>query len=74
MDIKINSLTEADKGKWVYYIGYGGEREHGRIKSWNKKWIFVVYHCAGEWDRYKDYTGTATNPSQLIFDQALKGR
>lgn len=67
MSIEISKLTEADKGRWVLYVGIAGEREKGRIKSWNDRWIFVVYNCAGEWDGYENYTAQATEPSQLCF-------
>ena len=63
----IQGLTKADIGKWVKYTPSAGESEVGRIKSWNDRWIFVVYHCAGMWDKYLEYTGAATNPKDLIF-------
>ena len=66
--IDIKKLTEKDIGKWVIYTGYlYGEREKGRIKSWNDKFIFVVYKCANEWDKFKGYTGLATSPEYLKF-------
>jgi len=66
--IDIKSLTEKDIGGWVIYRDSFNKRpEKGRIKSWNKKFIFVVYACAGEWDRFKDYTGVATSPEDLIW-------
>ena len=66
--IDIKNITQKDIGKWVKYIG--NPEEKGRIKSYNSKFVFVVYKCAGEWDRFKEYTGVATNPEHLIF---LKG-
>lgn len=54
-------------GKWVEYTGGAGEKERGRIKGWNDKYIFVVYKCAGEWHRFQDFTGQATDPQDLVF-------
>jgi hypothetical protein len=62
--IELYKLTQADIGKWVYYKVNG---TIGRIKSWNKRWIFVVYKCDKRWDRYQMYTGCATNPRELEF-------
>jgi hypothetical protein len=64
--ILINNLSEDDIGRWVYYkTEYKNEK--GRIKSWNDKYVFVVYTCAGEWDNFQDYTGNATRPEDLYF-------
>jgi len=63
--IDIQELTLKDKGKWVTYLP---TMERGRIRSWNNKYIFVVYHCNEEWDRYFDFTGAATKPNYLTFD------
>jgi len=41
--------------------------EKGRIKSWNKINIFVVYKCDGNWDKFEDYTSCATDPEDLNF-------
>jgi len=65
--LALSKLTESDKGRWVIYIPEKGEKKIGRIKSWNRNWVFVVYHCAGEWDSYEHYTAAATNPNQLYF-------
>lgn len=64
--IEIHELTGEDIGRWVEYDN-GFKKEKGRIKSWNDKWIFIVYHCDGEWHRYKDYTAAATDPKDLNF-------
>lgn len=66
--INIRNLTDEDVGRWVVYTDGAGEDQLGRIKSWNDMWIFVVYHCADEWDNYQDYTGAATTPSDLKFE------
>lgn len=65
--IKINTLTEDSKGKWVEYTGGVGEKEKGKIKSWNDNWVFVVYKCNNEWDRYYNFTGVATNFKELNY-------
>lgn len=65
--IDIASLTKKDIGKWVEYRGTGGERERGKIKSWNEVFIFVVYKCAGNWSRFQDYTGQATSSKDLYL-------
>ena len=64
--INIKELEERDVGHWVTYTPSIDKQEIGRIKSWNGKFIFVVYKCAGEWDRFKEYTGVATNPKDLV--------
>ena len=66
--IDIRKLTEEDIGRWVSYTGnFDGTIEKGKIKSWNNKYIFVVYKCADEWGRFKEYTGVATRPEDLEF-------
>jgi len=64
--IDITNLTEKDIGKWVVYTSFG-EKEKGRLKSWNDKTVFVVFKCENKWHRYKDYTGCGTNPEDLEF-------
>ena len=53
-------------GQWVEYTAPHGDKEQGRIKSWNDKWVFVVYNCAEEWERFEQYTAAATNRDDLI--------
>ena len=65
--IDIAQLRKDDIGSWVLYSVLHGATEKGRIKSWNDKFIFVVYRCAGEWDKYQNYTGCATKPEDLRF-------
>lgn len=69
--IDIAELRPEDIGRWVEYKGGAGETERGRIKSWNNSFIFVVYKCGGEWDRFQDFTGAATNPQDLRFVEHL---
>jgi len=64
--MNIKELTDKDIGKLVTYkTTY--KTEHGRIKSWNDKFIFVVYKCNDDWNNYKNYTGAATKPEELEF-------
>ena len=68
--IKIKDLKLEDVGKWVVYKikpNYVGETEEGKIKSWNDEFVFIVYKCAGNWDRFQDYTGQATSPEDLTW-------
>lgn len=65
--IDLAQLRKEDIGRWVEYTDGMGKKERGRIKSWNDKYIFVVYKCGGEWQRYYDYTGQATQPQDLNF-------
>ena len=51
---------------------YDNKKELGKIKSYNSIFIYVVYKCAGEWDRFKAYTGIPTDPNMLNFCKASK--
>ena len=64
--IDITELAEKDVGRWVVYDS-GLKQELGRIKSWNDKYVFVVYKCDNQWDRFQDFTGCATKPEDLSF-------
>ncbi len=65
--MKISDLKEEDVGKWVIYAPNDFTREEGKIKSWNDKFIFVVYKCDNQWHRFEDFTGQATNPEDLTL-------
>ena len=69
--IDIAKLRDEDIGRWVEYRGGAGEKERGRVKSWNNNYIFVVYKCNGEWGRFQDFTGQATQPQDLRFIKHL---
>ena len=45
----------------------GFKKERGMVKSLcdDHAYVFVVYHCAGNWDNYADYTAARTDKSQL---------
>jgi len=65
--IDIAELKKEDIGRWVLYEGSGGEKEKGRLKSWNDRYIFIVYKCDHQWSRFQDFTGAATSPENLRF-------
>ena len=65
--IDIEKLTDKDVGRWVVYVDMVREPEIGRIKSWNDKYVFVVYKCNGDWKNFQKYTGVATDPRDLFF-------
>lgn len=54
-----------NKGDKVTYCPAHGAKEKGIVKEVRDKIAFVVYHCDNEWDRYEEYTGAATNISDL---------
>ena len=64
--MNISELKSSDVGKWVNYYSFNGVEE-GKIKSWNDEFIFVVYKCDHNWGRFQDYTGCATKPEDLRF-------
>lgn len=65
--IDIAELKQKDIGRWILYEGSAGEKEKGKIKSWNDKFIFVVYKCNHEWNRFQDFTGCSAKPENLRF-------
>ena len=60
-------VTKNDIDRPVYSTDGTGEKQFGKIKSFNAAWVFVVYNCADDWDHYQDYTGTATDRKDLEF-------
>jgi hypothetical protein len=66
--IHLHDLTLKDIGRWVLYHPRYGHIQRGRLKGWNQKVIHVVYKCDGQWDRYFDFTGEATDPADLEFN------
>ena len=64
--IDIDRLEEKDIGRWVIYDD-DFKKEKGKIKSWNDKWVFVVYKCDENWNNFQDYTGCATDSNDLNF-------
>jgi hypothetical protein len=39
-----------------------------RNKSWNERFVYVVYRCGGHWDDYANYTAAPTLPEDLEFE------
>ena len=70
--IDISKLKKKDIGRFVEYRGFADEREKGRIKSWNEKFIFVVFKCDNQWNRFQDFTGQSTLPENLYFTEKKK--
>lgn len=69
--ICINSLSEEDIGRWVMYTSPHGSRQHGRLKSWNDHFVFVVYNVpnmsSDDWERFQEYTAAGSKPEDLVF-------
>lgn len=63
--IDIAKLTQENVGNWVEYKDPSRTLEIGKLKSWNDKYIFVVFRCDGQWHNFLNYTGVATNPQDL---------
>lgn len=71
--IELSKLSETEVGRWVEYRDkFDSKPDRGRIRSWNERWIFVVYRCGGNWDEYTKYTGVATDPGDLCFVNETK--
>jgi hypothetical protein len=62
--IDITKLTEKDVGKCVTYHTFY-KIQKGVIKTWNERYIFVVYNCNHDWSHYENYTAAATKPEDL---------
>jgi hypothetical protein len=62
---KLNQLEHP--GAWVVYQPHFGNKEVGRIKSWDEESVWVVFKCDDRWDLYKNYTAMMCNPTQLEF-------
>jgi hypothetical protein len=58
--MKIEDLKDSDIGRGVVYESYPGAKlEDGTVKSFNDKFVFVVYDHSGR--------GIATPPEKLTF-------
>ena len=70
--IEISKLTKDDIGKWVLFTPKYDKSngELGKIKSWNRTFIYVVYNCAYDWNNFKNYTSIPTDPDMLVFSKA----
>ncbi len=61
-----SQLLPLEVGDYVHYTPDAGPKENGRIKSIGSGGrASVVYKCAGEWDKYKEYTGAVTELNRL---------
>lgn len=69
MSIRIENLHTDDVGKWVIYKD-NNTYQKGKIKSWNDKYVFVVFHCGNDWRNFQNYTAVATDPLDLAFTQS----
>jgi len=62
-------ITQLRIGDGVYYQPehYGDMKwENGLVKEIrNPDGVWVVYNCDGNWQRYREYTGTKTNLRDL---------
>ena len=62
------NINDMKPGVKVHYKPGYGEPENGVVKSINIRnyeAVFVVYHCAGEWDKFNNYTGELTDLKDL---------
>ncbi len=66
MTTAIDGLIKADIGRWVEYAHHN-TTEKGRIKSFNDKWIFVVFNCADDWDNFRNYRAAACAPESITI-------
>lgn len=62
------------KGDSVTYCPAYGAKEKGVVKEVREDIAFVVYKCNGEWHRYEEYTGAATNISDLKPEWVARNR
>lgn len=53
------TLTPADVGRSVTYHGEYGPPEHGKLSSWNQRFIFV---------KFKGPDGEPCRPKDVSFD------
>jgi hypothetical protein len=65
-------ISKLRPGTKVHYVPFEGcdpsQYQNGVVKAHTEHsldLVFVVYNCAGEWDRYQEYTGQLTNIRQL---------
>jgi hypothetical protein len=64
--MKIQDLKVGDR---VCYRSSYAQNENGIVKEIredNIVGVWVVYNCAGNWDRYMDYTGALTYIQDLV--------
>ena len=71
--IDLASLTDKDRGAWVQFTGFG-MRQRGRIKTWNDRFIYVVYRSGGHSEDYEPYTAAPTLPGYEMSRLGRTGR
>lgn len=60
-------MKKINEGQKVTYHSHG-KHEQGIVKSISDdEHVFVVYHCDGNWDDYKNYTAVRTKISDLTL-------
>ena len=67
-DIDISKLRVGDRVHYQPEHYADKEWENGRIKEIRQGTddaVWVVYHCAGRWDKYTEYTSAKTNLRDL---------
>lgn len=66
VELDDEQLPPLKAGDYVHYIPDAGDKENGRIKSIGSDGrASVVYKCAGEWEKYREYTGAVTELNRL---------
>lgn len=66
--IDIAQLRVGDKVQYQPSHYHAEQWENGIVKEIRPErldGVWVVFHCAGEWKRYKEYTGALTMLSDL---------
>ena len=57
-------MNIGDKVTYITLAPY--KKERGIVKGLSSEgYVFVVYHCDDNWDRYFDYTGARTDMNNL---------
>lgn len=62
--IDITKLVSKDIGRWVELTG---KAQKGRIKFFTASFIFVVFDCEDNWNKYNEYVAIPVNPDSLTF-------
>ena len=65
--IDIKDVTMNDIGRWVRFTYQHGETQDGRLKQFNRKYLFIVFKCDGKWSEYRDYTSESCEPESCEF-------
>ncbi len=60
-------VTLYQKGVKVHYDAKYCKKENGIVKEQRGDIVFVVYECGGNWDYFENYTGEATDITDLKY-------